>query len=103
MKTPVTAIYPQAGTSSLLELMYLGNGLAGEAGEVSGKISKLYRDGDTLDKRRVIMDELGDVMWFISQLANAFGVNITWLCQKNAEKLQDRKQRDVLEGSGDKR
>ncbi len=59
--TNSTAIYPEAGTGSNLELYYLSLGLTSEAGEVAGKVKKLIRDG-TLNIGDLAY-ELGDCFW----------------------------------------
>ena len=71
-----TAIYPEAGSGSINELMYLSLGLVGEAGEVANKVKKLYRDGDSSEKREAIGAELGDVFWYIARLYDATGCSI---------------------------
>jgi len=68
-----TAVYPQAKTGSLSELTYLALGLAGESGEVANKIKKLYRDGDSQEKREKLLGELGDVLWYWVRLCDALG------------------------------
>jgi len=97
-----TAIYPDAGTGSVGELMYLGLGLAGEAGELANTIKKIYRDGDQ-SKRQDAAKELGDVMWYAARLAEALGVKLEDLLQENHDKLTSRQQRNQLGGSGDDR
>jgi len=60
-----TALYPNIGNNILYPML----GLMGEAGEVSGKISKIIRDDNgilTPDRRSTIRDELGDILWFIA-------------------------------------
>lgn len=99
--TQTTAIYPFAGTSYSDEFYYLALGLAGEAGEIAGKISKLYRDGEIDFKD--IAKELGDVLWFCARLADAMEVPLEDIMQANADKLKDRLQRGVIGGSGDNR
>lgn len=99
--TPTTAVYPRANTGDIQELLYLVAGLSGEAGEVAEKIKKNYRDNhfdlDNFEK------ELGDVMWYLSQLANATGLSLSSILIKNRDKLIDRQNRDVIQGSGDDR
>lgn len=97
-----TAVYPGKGT--LTGLMYTGLGL-GEAGEVQGKIKKLYRDGGYYDinKREQIRDELGDLLWYVATTATELGYSLERIAQGNLDKLASRKERGVLQGSGDNR
>lgn len=61
-----TAVYPENGTGSTSELMYLALGLAGEAGEVAEVVS--LRAGHDLKA------EFGDVLWYIAMMARALGI-----------------------------
>lgn len=96
-----TAIYPGAGTGNDAELSYLGLGLNGEAGEVADKIKKHLRDGK-LDIGGIVY-ELGDVCWYIARLAESLGYSLEDVLEINHSKLESRKTRDVLTGSGDAR
>jgi NTP pyrophosphatase (non-canonical NTP hydrolase) len=101
--TRTTAIYPDAGTGKLPELMYLALGLAGEAGEVANKVKKLFRDGDSEEKRDRLKGEIGDVFWYLARLCDALDLNPEDILQANADKLSSRKERGVIGGSGDER
>ena len=96
-----TAIYPKAGTGEDAELNYLCNALTSEAGEVAGKYAKYLRDGK-LDVGGMIY-ELGDVCWNVARLAEALGYELEDVLTINYSKLESRKSRDVLTGSGDER
>ena len=81
-------------------------GFASEAGEVAGKISKVYRDEDgafTKSKRKEIAKELGDCCWFIATLCVGFGFTLESVMEYNIAKLADRAKRGVIGGSGDHR
>jgi len=93
-----TAVYPQDRA-----LEYVALGLAGEAGEVANKIKKLIRDGDERGKREVIASELGDVLWYVAELASVLGANLDDIAKCNIAKLNDRKFLGKLHGSGDQR
>lgn len=95
------AIYPEAGRSTPMGLAYCALGLVGEAGEYSEKIKKLIRDGK-LDKP-LAAKELGDVLWYLTRSANELGYTLTDIAEINLVKLTDRKDRGVLQGSGDER
>lgn len=89
----------------LLRLAYVGNGL-GEAGEVQGKIKKIIRDSGgviTDEHRAAIAKELGDCLWYISQIASEFDIDLDQIAASNLEKLASRKARGKLQGSGDDR
>ncbi len=101
--TNETAIYPDAGTGNLQEIMYCALGLSSEAGEMSNYVKKLYRDGDTPEMRQNVADELGDVLWYAARTAESLGVNLQELMEKNQAKLVSRKERGKLTGSGDHR
>lgn len=90
------------------KLMLLSMGLAGESGEAIDKIKKLvdYDDGGTItdEKRKVLISELGDVLWYLSQLAVQLNSSLTEVAQVNIKKLADRAERGVVtKGEGDTR
>lgn len=99
-----TAIYP--GRETYSGLLYTSLGLAGEAGEFSNKIAKTLRDahGEVHpEARSALIGELGDLLWFMSQVCVELGVSLQEVAQLNLEKLADRQQRNLLGGSGDDR
>lgn len=96
------AIYPEAGTGSKLELSYLALGLGGETGEVLEKVKKLIR-GDGVFEPAEVAKELGDVLWYLSRLADAINLPLEHIAINNINKLTSRKQRGVLSGNGDNR
>lgn len=101
--TVSTAMYPHAETGNVEELMYLALGLTGEAGEVANKVKKLFRDGENQELRTELAKELGDVMWYMARLSSVLKVDLTETLAKNVTKLESRKARGVLTGSGDNR
>lgn len=96
-----TAIYPEVGTGSNLELSYLALGLTSEAGEVAGKVKKILRDG-TYDPG-AIMSELSDVLWYTARLADSLGMTMEDLADLNYGKLTKRFAAGTISGSGDDR
>jgi len=97
-----TAIYPNRGAN----FVYPALGLVGEAGEVADKLKKVIRDGNgvlTDAVKDAVAAELGDTMWYIAVLASEIGYNLDEIMAKNLSKLNSRKQRGVLSGSGDAR
>jgi NTP pyrophosphatase (non-canonical NTP hydrolase) len=96
-----TAEYPRDAW-----LAYPALGLAGEAGEVAEHAKKAIRDdgGEVSDERRAKMaKELGDVLWYVAQLASELGLELEDIAQTNLDKLLSRQRRGVLAGSGDER
>ena len=101
-KSRKTARYPDAGSN----FVYPTLGLAGEAGEVAEKIKKVIRDdgGEVLpEKKKEIEKELGDVLWYVAQIATELGFSLDEIAEKNIEKLYSRMERGKIGGSGDNR
>ncbi len=96
-----------AGYSEKYKIVYPALGLGEEAGEVIGKVKKWLRGDDgeagvmSEERRQAIKLELGDVLWYLSILANDLGFSLDEVAQANAEKLASRKERGVIKGSGD--
>jgi NTP pyrophosphatase (non-canonical NTP hydrolase) len=87
-------------------LAYPALGLAGEAGEVAEHAKKAIRDdaGAVSGERRAAMaKELGDVLWYVAQLASELELDLNEIAAQNLEKLLSRQRRGVLSGSGDDR
>ena len=94
-----TALYPKE-----LGLYYTALGLTGEAGEVAGEVKKMIRDNKTIEDCQIdIMNELGDVMWYIANVAHEFGLSLEEVAENNVLKLKSRSERGVIHGSGDNR
>lgn len=88
------------------EVFHLLLGLSGEVGEVMEKAKKVVRDNDSHfddNFRRELYKELGDVLWYIAVLCDYFDTDLASVAELNIRKLQDRKDRGVLGGSGDDR
>lgn len=99
-----TAIYPGAGQATPIAFAYLCLKLNGEAGEVGEAYAKYLRgDYDLAEAKRRISKELGDVIWYVSQLASELDLSLGDVAANNILKLSDRKERGVLRGSGDER
>jgi NTP pyrophosphatase (non-canonical NTP hydrolase) len=101
-RSRATAVYPDAGAN----LTYPALGLCGEAGEAAEKVKKTIRDdgGVLTDERRgALAAELGDVLWYVAQLATEAGLDLDEVAERNLHKLLSRQQREVLQGSGDLR
>lgn len=101
-KSKRTAKYPDIGNN----FIYPTLGLSGEAGEVAEKIKKVIRDkGGKIDEetKELIKKELGDVLWYVSQLATELGLSLDDIANHNIEKLLSRLERDKISGSGDTR
>lgn len=99
--TKLTDLYPMAPAPPLL--LYAA-GLSGEAGEVSNKVKKVYRDHNGVvddNMRLALMEELGDSLWYCARLAAELGYTLTEVMQANNHKLQQRAVRQTLRGNGD--
>lgn len=86
-----TAVYPEIG-SYPIGVFYATLGLAGEAGEVADQVKKSWRNnGELTDSRREkIKDELGDVMWYVAQLATELDMTLEDIATQNIIKLHER-------------
>lgn len=109
-KTDETAIYPDEFPDFVSAgLVYVALGLA-EAGEVQEKVKKAIREDD-VSYLNEIPAEAGDVLWYLARLPKElseiddvdFDGDLSDIAEGNLDKLFDRKARDKLEGSGDKR
>ena|SRR3989344_9194133 len=101
-KSRKTVKYPDAGRN----FIYPTLGLSGEAGEVADKIKKVLRDDGGMIKeetRLEILKELGDVLWYVAQIATELNLSLEEVAALNIEKLYSRLERGKITGSGDNR
>lgn len=81
-------------------------GLGGETGEVLEKVKKMFRDNGGIPSVAHVESmryELGDVLWYLSRIADAYGITLSEVAEANINKLTDRKSRNAIHGSGDNR
>lgn len=101
-KARETALYPNVGENPIYPTL----GLSGEAGEVAEKVKKVLRDRQGVfddQSKKEIMLELGDVLWYVSQLSSELGFELNDVAKSNLEKLKSRSMRDRISGDGDHR
>jgi NTP pyrophosphatase (non-canonical NTP hydrolase) len=81
-------------------------GLVNEAGELAGKVKKIFRDkGGMIEEedRDALKHELGDVLWYLAQIATELNVSLEEVASANLTKLASRQARGVIRGDGDNR
>ena len=81
-------------------------GLAGEAGETADKIKKIIRDKGgkaEVEDKKEIAKELGDVLWYVANIARYMNISMSEVAQMNLDKLESRWERNKLHGEGDNR
>ena len=101
-KARETALYPDLGSN----FIYPTLGLVGEAGEVAEKVKKVIRDKKGIfndESKNGIKKELGDVLWYVSNLCNEFNFTLDDVASQNLEKLKLRAAKGKISGSGDNR
>ncbi len=101
-KSRATAKYPAIGHG----VIYPTLGLTNEAGEVAGKIKKVFRDKDghiSDETREALKAELGDVLWYLAQVATELDLSLEEIAEYNLKKLMDRLERGKIKGDGDNR
>jgi NTP pyrophosphatase (non-canonical NTP hydrolase) len=101
-KSRKTANYPTIGHP----VIYPTLGLANEAGEVAGKIKKIFRDkGGVISEadREALKGELGDVLWYLAQVCTELDLSLEEVAEHNLEKLFSRLERGKIGGDGDNR
>lgn len=89
-----TAIYPSTDWRE-----YLMNGLVSEIGELAALYKREVRDDVPVPKKEV-EKEFGDILWYLTRLVDEEGSSLDVVASGNIAKLQDRMERNVLQGSG---
>jgi len=74
-----------------IDLMVPLLGLAGETGELLSEYKKRLRDGEShLLFKEKICEELGDILWYIANVAEKSGLSLEDVAQKNLDKANGR-------------
>ena len=87
-------------------IVYPTMGLVNEAGEVAGKVKKIFRDRNgeiRPEDRENLKSELGDVLWYLAQICTELDLTLEEVAAHNLEKLFDRLERGKIRGDGDNR
>ena len=101
-KSRKTAKYPAIGHP----VIYPTLGLVNEAGEVAGKIKKVFRDKDgqiNEQTQSALKAELGDVLWYLAQVCTELDLSLDEVAEYNIDKLYSRLERGTIRGDGDDR
>ena len=101
-KARESAQYPNLGSNNIYPTL----GLVGETGEVAEKVKKVLRDKNGIfdqESKEAIKKELGDVLWYLSNLCTEFKFSLDEVALQNLEKLKNRVAKGTISGSGDER
>lgn len=106
-------------TATGINVEHMAFGLLEEAGEIAGVLKRYYRgDSEYMDPvvagfctegflsefaKDRLKAELGDVLWYTAALADTLGFTLEEVAKQNLAKLQRRKAKDMIHGSGDDR
>lgn len=96
-RAKLTAVYPKQ--TIVDNLLYLTLGLVDESGETANKIKKMIRDDNgilTDDRKDQIIDELGDVLWYLAMLCYELNTTLEFVAVHNLAKLRKRQRDQTL-------
>ena len=93
-----TAVYPNEFAK-----VYPLLGLAGEVGEFCNKVKKELRGDVITDYKTSLEAELGDILWYLAEIATVNNINMNDVAKFNLKKLRLREASGKLKGSGDNR
>ena len=101
----------EAMTPECESIFYLLFGLTAETGEIVGKHQKWLRGdfekGNTDDEydtlQGQVIPELGDALWFLTNIASYYGVSLEEVMKININKIEARQQNGTIKGDGDDR
>ena len=105
-KTSCYGVAVMESGKTMVDWLYPALGLSEEAGEVAGKFAKAVRDCNGVideERQQAIIKELGDVLWFVAEIALLMNTPLSEVMEKNLAKLKSRAERGVIHGSGDNR
>lgn len=94
-----TALYP-------MPIIYPTLAVNGEAGEIAEKVKKVLRDNEgtfTKEAKIAIAKEIGDVLWYLANLANDLDISLEEIALLNIKKINTRKNKNLIHGNGDNR
>lgn len=75
--------------SEKMTLANFGMGISGESGELTDMLKKHVFHGHSLDETKVAK-EIGDVMWYASNIASLLGLTLNDIAAMNVKKLEER-------------
>jgi NTP pyrophosphatase (non-canonical NTP hydrolase) len=87
-------------------IVYPTLGLTNEAGELAGKVKKIFRDKEgtiSQEDREALKQELGDVLWYLTQICTELDLTLEEVAEANLMKLFSRMDRGKIRGDGDSR
>lgn len=93
---------PTSEYDKKIKLLYFVTAINGEVGELSEKVKKNVREGDPTYLEEAYA-ELGDVLWYWTQMCTLMDYEADQVAQHNLDKLLDRDERDEIFGDGDER
>lgn len=74
--------------------VYSALALAGEAGEVANEMKKVLRASErcfwTYPQRERLLDEMGDVLWYLASLSEDLDSDLDEVAIRNCDKLRER-------------
>lgn len=87
--------YVNKEASLLEQRCYAALGLCGEAGEVAERVKKIIRDKYNpvlinISDEEQLTEELGDVFWYLTFIANLFNIDMDFVIKYNRQKLEER-------------
>ncbi len=87
-------------------IVYPTLGLTNEAGELAGKVKKIFRDKQghiSEADRAALKSELGDVLWYLTQICTQLDLSLAEVAEANVVKVLSRQRRGKIGGDGDER
>jgi NTP pyrophosphatase (non-canonical NTP hydrolase) len=94
---------PKATFDMSVQQIYVILGLISEVGEVAELFHEAVYNGKPPEFMQRLRKELGDVLWYVSEICTEHGLDMGGVARDNLKKLQDRKERGQIHGSGDDR